>query len=131
MLMSQRIPFIVSELGADCDPFMLHLYAALAEKERKVISDRTKSALAAARARGTVLGGYRGGPVPDARKGGDAVAKMADDFAAEVGPIAADMRATGKSLRAIASELTARGIRTARDASWTAAAVRNLLARAA
>ena len=41
-LMAQRVPFIVAELGRDADPFMLHLYAALAEKERRLISERTK-----------------------------------------------------------------------------------------
>src|SRR5687768_17582218 len=51
-LMAQRIPFIVAELGRDADPFMLHLYAALAEKERRLISERTKAALAAKRASG-------------------------------------------------------------------------------
>jgi DNA invertase Pin-like site-specific DNA recombinase len=55
-LMAQRVPFIVAELGADADPFMLHLYAALAEKERRVISARTRDALQAAKARGQVLG---------------------------------------------------------------------------
>jgi DNA invertase Pin-like site-specific DNA recombinase len=45
--MAQRVPFIVAELGRDADPFMLHLYAALAEKERRLISERTKAALAA------------------------------------------------------------------------------------
>src|SRR5258708_658053 len=45
-LMAQRVPFIVAELGTDADPFMLHLHAALAEKERRHISERTKSALA-------------------------------------------------------------------------------------
>ena len=44
-LMVPRVPFIVAELGADADPFMLHLYAALAEKERRMISERTRSAL--------------------------------------------------------------------------------------
>ena len=48
-LMSQRVPFIVAELGADADPFMLHLYAALAEKERAMISARTTAALEAAK----------------------------------------------------------------------------------
>ena len=43
-LMAQRVPFIVAELGRDADPFMLHLYAALAEKERRLISERTKAA---------------------------------------------------------------------------------------
>jgi DNA invertase Pin-like site-specific DNA recombinase len=41
-LMARRVPFISVELGADCDPFMLHLYAALAEKERALISARTR-----------------------------------------------------------------------------------------
>src|SRR6202048_433241 len=49
-LMAQRVPFIVAELGRDADPFMLHLYAALAEKERRLIAERTKAALAAKRA---------------------------------------------------------------------------------
>src|SRR5260370_23405314 len=46
-LMAHRVPFVVAELGADADPVMLHLYAALAEKERALISARTKAALAA------------------------------------------------------------------------------------
>jgi DNA invertase Pin-like site-specific DNA recombinase len=45
-LMSQKIPFIVVELGPNVDPFMLHIYAALAEKERGMISERTRAALA-------------------------------------------------------------------------------------
>ena len=51
-LMAQRVPFIVAELGVDADPFMLHLYAALAEKERRLIGERTRSALAARKAQG-------------------------------------------------------------------------------
>jgi DNA invertase Pin-like site-specific DNA recombinase len=43
-LMAQRVPFIVAELGPDVDPFMLHIYAALAEKERRLISERTRAA---------------------------------------------------------------------------------------
>ena len=58
-LMAQRVPFIVAELGRDADPFMLHLYAALAEKERRLISERTKSALAARKAQGARLGNRR------------------------------------------------------------------------
>src|ERR1700721_3865878 len=58
-LMTHKTPFIVAELGADADPFMLHLYAALAEKERRVISQRTKDALAAKKAQGVALGGLR------------------------------------------------------------------------
>jgi DNA invertase Pin-like site-specific DNA recombinase len=57
--MKYRVPFIVTELGADTDPFLLHLYAALAEKERKLISERTKPALKAAKRRGVAIGGLR------------------------------------------------------------------------
>ena len=55
-LMAQRLPFIVAELGRDADPFMLHLYAALAEKERWLISERTKAALAVRKTSGGKLG---------------------------------------------------------------------------
>ncbi len=55
-LMGQRVEFIVCDLGRQPDPFVLHLYAALAEKERGMISARTKAGLAAAKARGTKLG---------------------------------------------------------------------------
>jgi DNA invertase Pin-like site-specific DNA recombinase len=55
-LMAQRVSFIVCALGRNVDPFTLHIYAALAEQERRMISERTKVGLAAAKARGTVLG---------------------------------------------------------------------------
>jgi DNA invertase Pin-like site-specific DNA recombinase len=54
--MTKRVPFIVAALGKNVDPFMLHIYAALAEKERSMISERTKDALAKAKQRGVVLG---------------------------------------------------------------------------
>ena len=55
-LMAERVQFVVTELGADVDPFLLHLYAALAEKERRLISQRTRDALAAKKAQGKQLG---------------------------------------------------------------------------
>ena len=54
--MAQNVPFLLAELGGDADPFMLHLYAALAEKEQRLIAERTKAALAERRARGSALG---------------------------------------------------------------------------
>jgi DNA invertase Pin-like site-specific DNA recombinase len=55
-LMEQRVPFVVAELGNSVPPFMLHIYAAVAQEERRMIGERTKAALAAAKARGVVLG---------------------------------------------------------------------------
>ncbi len=55
-LMCHRVEFVVTELGRQSDPFVLHLYAALAEKERTMIAARTKAGLSAAKARGTKLG---------------------------------------------------------------------------
>jgi hypothetical protein len=57
--MAHKVPFIVAELGAGVDPFMLHIYTALAEKERALISERTKAALKAAKADGMRLGNPR------------------------------------------------------------------------
>jgi DNA invertase Pin-like site-specific DNA recombinase len=60
-LMSQRVPFIVAELGADADPFMLHIYAALAEKERRLISARTQGRSAGGEGQGQGPGAVLGG----------------------------------------------------------------------
>jgi DNA invertase Pin-like site-specific DNA recombinase len=58
-LMKHKIRFTVAELGPDVDPFMLHIYAAVAQKEREMIGERTKAALAAGKAQGKQLGGLR------------------------------------------------------------------------
>lgn len=129
-LMSQRIPFIVAELGADADPFMLHLYAALAEKERKLISDRTRAALAVKRAQGVQLGNRTN--LGEARAlAVESTKATADAFALNVLPIIGQVRGAGAtSYRAIADALNARGVRTARGGIWAAATVRNIELRA-
>jgi DNA invertase Pin-like site-specific DNA recombinase len=129
-LMAQRVPFVVAELGLDADPFMLHLFAALSEKERALISARTKDALAAAKARGVKLGSPA---IEKARASSIATNQAnADARAARVLPIIEAIRKTGAtSLRAIAAELTARKVETARGGTWTAVQVSNILKRAA
>jgi DNA invertase Pin-like site-specific DNA recombinase len=129
-LMAQRVPFIVTELGANADPFMLHIYAALAEKERALIADRTRAALAQKKAQGTVLGNRTN--LPDAQAKGVATnQKAADAFASNVLPIVRQIQAAGvTTYRAIAQALNDRGVRTARGGDWHDSTVRNLLARA-
>jgi DNA invertase Pin-like site-specific DNA recombinase len=127
-LMAHRVPFIVAELGTDADPFMLHLYAALAEKERALISQRTRAALAAKKAQGVKLGNPRAAEA--AAKAHVANRAVADQFAANVLPILREIQASGlTTLRDIAGALNARGIRTARGGAWYSSTVRNLLLR--
>lgn len=124
-LMSNRVPFIVTELGADVDPFMLHLYAAFAEKERNLISQRTKAALAAKKARGEPLGSPK---LAEARQiAHAALIREADAFAANVRPI---LESLGDiSANAKAKALNERNVPTPRGGKWTARSVLNALAR--
>jgi DNA invertase Pin-like site-specific DNA recombinase len=127
--MAQRVPFIIAELGADADPFMLHLYAALAEKERRLISERTKLALAARKARGFSLGN-RTNAAEAAAAGRATQAAQADAVAGSFLPIIRSLQATGcRTLAEIADGLNGRGVRTARGKSWHASSVRNVLLR--
>jgi DNA invertase Pin-like site-specific DNA recombinase len=129
-LMARRVPFVVAELGPDVDPFVLYLFAALAEKERALISGRTKSALAAEKARGVALGN----PNIEAARGHAvaAVKAQADRAAGNVAPIIAEIRRSGATtLRQVADALNARGVPTPRGGRWHAMSVRNVLAREA
>jgi DNA invertase Pin-like site-specific DNA recombinase len=109
---------------------LLHLYAALAEKEREVISERTKAALAAAKARGQVIDNPR---LADARAVAHAAVKAeASAHARAVMPAIREAQATvARSLRAIAAVLNGRGVATARGGKWEAATVANVLKRVA
>jgi DNA invertase Pin-like site-specific DNA recombinase len=98
-LMAQQVPFLVAELGAHADAFVLHLYAALAEKERRLISERTKAGLRAAKARGVRLGNPRLAEVNAFHNARRAAAAAA--FAASVMPHVQQVRSEGAtSLRA-------------------------------
>ena len=117
----------------EANRFLLHVMAAVAEHEAKAISDRTRAALAAAKARGVALGWA----MPErheeqrqaARKGAARNAQKADQHAANVLPIIRQIAAHGASLRLIADELNGRGIKTARGGLWYPMTVRNMMAR--
>src|SRR5260221_8657867 len=127
-LMTHKVPFLVAELGPDVDPFVLHLFAALAEKERALISTRTRQALGAAKARGVALGNPK---LHLARRGaGSAVKAEADRYATNVLPIIREAQKAGATtLRQIAEALNARGVTTARGGQWYATSVSNVLNR--
>lgn len=127
-LMSQRVPFITVEHGLDADPFLLHLYAALAEKERAVISERTKAALASAKARGVQLGNHTN--LEAAQAAGRATGKAdADQFAERMRGQVMPMVDQGLSYREIARRLESLGIKTARGGVWQPQQVSNLVKR--
>ena len=128
-LMAQRVPFMVAELGRDADPFMLHLYAALAEKERRLIAERTKAALAAKKAAGASLGNPRNLHHAGSL-GRAALVRAADEFASSLIPVVDAIRASGAlTLASMAVELNRRGIRSARGGQWHRSSVANLIGR--
>ncbi len=123
------INFVAADMP-NANRLTVRLMAVIAQEEREMIARRTKDALAAAKARGTKLGGWRDNCVKvDGARGRKALVDRADAFAARVAPIAAELRQGGASLRQIAAELTERGIRTHRGGQWTAAAVNAVLSR--
>jgi DNA invertase Pin-like site-specific DNA recombinase len=118
-LMSHKTPFIVAELGSDADPFMLHLYAALAEKERRLISQRTRDALAAKKAQGIRLGGLNAKGIQNR--------DQAKERAELLRPVFAEL--SGMSHRRMAAELNARKIPTPAGGLWHAVTVKRVLDR--
>jgi DNA invertase Pin-like site-specific DNA recombinase len=132
-LMRSRVRFVVTELGADADPFMLHVYAALAEKERTLIAQRTKAALAAAKARGVKLGNPKGAQHLKGRgnrEAMEAVTQEAQERAQMLSSVLEDLRSQGvTSANGMARALNQQGIATARGGRWTARSVLNVLER--
>jgi len=108
-LIAKRVPFVVAELGPDVDPFVLHLYAALAEKERALIAERTRVALAGRKARGLPPGNVASLGTAHV-KGAAANRAAAEAFARNVLPVIREIQNSGVgSLRAIASALVELG----------------------
>lgn len=135
-LMEEGVDFRACDMP-NATPFMLHIYAAVAEEEARAISKRTKVALAAAKARGVRLGGDRGHRTLtrlDAVKGSGIAAaarrQAADHAAHALVPVLAELRQEGAaSLGALARGLAARGVPMPRAGTWNPTAVRRILAR--
>jgi DNA invertase Pin-like site-specific DNA recombinase len=108
---------------------MLHLYAALVEKERRLIGERTRAALDAKKASGARLGNPKN--LGDAGViGRSKQITEADRFAANTLPVVLEIRASGvRGCGAIAALMNERGLRTARGGRWHGSTVRNLFAR--
>ncbi|MGC4025925.1 MAG: recombinase family protein [Mesorhizobium sp.] len=109
------------------DNFQLHIYAALAEQERKFISERTKLALQAAKAKGRQLGGLR----DKTMKRNEAIQVKARREAEKVMKIVGPLRQAGQTLAAIAEALNDMKVPTSRGGQWTAMQVKRTIERMA
>jgi DNA invertase Pin-like site-specific DNA recombinase len=121
-LMESRVDFVAAD-NPHANKLMVHLLAAFAEHEREQISQRTKDALAAAKARGTKLG--RNG----AERLAPAYRAEAIERARQLAPLLTEFKAAGMSARQIGAELTARGIATPTGARWHPQSVVRILHR--
>lgn len=132
-LMTQGVPFIVSELGKDIDPFILHLYAALSEKERKLISSRTREALQVLKVKLAAEGKKLGNPrnlVQAQQKGAAATKAASDNYARSVLPMIEGFKQRGMTLQQIANELNSRSVPTLRGGEWHASTIVKIKQRA-
>lgn len=131
-LMESRVEFVCCDLP-QANTLTIHVLAAVAQAEAQAISQRTKAALKAAKARGVVLGGDKGKMHRIYRIGNKASAEVRTqamrEHAADLLPVIEEIRGTGAtSLRAIAAELSRRAIPAARGGEWSAVQVKRILA---
>ncbi len=125
-LMAQGVPFIVTELGLDVDPFLLHIYAALAEKERKLISERTSAALQALKAKGVQLGN------PNLHIDNTKRINAAQQFAESLRPIIEGFQARGMTQREMVTALNTSKVSTATgNGEWSLVQAQRVIKRLA
>jgi DNA invertase Pin-like site-specific DNA recombinase len=118
-LMETGVPFVAADMP-EATPFMLHIYAAVGEQEALAISQRTKVALAAAKARGTVLGNARWQESISAARSARGLMPPTP----AVQDMMRKLRSEGQTLRAIAAHLNQLGLRTPQGSLWYASTVR-------
>ena len=122
-----KITLFCVDLGTNVDSFMFHLYAALAQKERELISVRTKAGLAAAKARGVVLGS------PTARitvaKLNDTQRQGAKDFIKSLLPVIEPLQRAGHTQKFIIEHLNRHQIKTSKGNNWTVQGLSKALKR--
>lgn len=125
------VDFVAADMP-NANRLTVGIMAMVAEEERRMISRRTKDALAAAKRRGTKLGGDRGiVPSNEARAmATDTLQARANARAMDLAPIISELQRAGKtSLRAVAKGLNDAGISTPRNSKWSAVQVQRLLER--
>lgn len=126
------VPFVAADMP-EANEMVVGIMAVIAQAERKMISQRTKAALAAAKARGVKLGGPNGASHLRGRyqpQAVEAVRHQAQERAVELRSVIDDIKASGiTSVRMIAHELNARGMVTPRGTTWHPTSVARLLAR--
>jgi DNA invertase Pin-like site-specific DNA recombinase len=125
-LMKDRdVAFRVTSMPG-ADSMMIGIYAVLAQKEREMISERTRAALKSARERGIKLGGARAGGV---EKSAESRIAKADQGAERAYHIVRPLRDAGLSFRKIAHNLNAMGLKTAGGSDWEARSVLRVIER--
>jgi DNA invertase Pin-like site-specific DNA recombinase len=133
-LMESGVDFVAVDFP-QANRLTVHILAAVAEHEAAMISQRTRAALAAAKARGRKLGGDRGNIAAISGLGNQVSAvvrgQRANKRAGDLVPVIRGMQAGGASLRQVAAELTRRGITAARGGQWSAVQVKRVLEQGA
>lgn len=131
-ILESGVDFVAADFP-EANRLTIHILSAVAEHEARMISERTKAALGAARARGVTLGGDRGNLPSVAALGAQISAKVraqrAAERASDLAPLITNLRSAGQSYEAIAAELEHRGIPSARGGLWTGQKVSRLMRR--
>jgi len=117
----KRVEFVAADMP-EANRFMLHIMAAVTEHEREMISQRTRTALAVAKARGTRFGN----PRPDMTAARSIASSKAAIFRATIQPQIQRLHAEGRSLRETAAELNAKGLKAPRGGAWHPASIQRL-----